>query len=225
MCGRYALFASGKQLQAQYNVMESFDWESRYNIAPTQRVPVLRLNTQFRRKLVLAHWGIEISPGGNKKLLINARSETAHEKNTFKTMIRHGRCVLPASGFYEWENKGLEKNPWLFQIKNEDTVPMALAGLLRETHDDSGLRYETVILTTKANKLMAPFHDRMPVIVPPRLLQDWLNPYLSFPKHWALPAFPAQNMAARPVSKGLNSVANEGPELLISSAPRQPTLF
>ena len=102
---------------------------------------------------------------------------------------------------------------------------LALAGLLRERVVDGDLHLETTILTTAPNELMAPIHNRMPVIVPRHLLQDWLNPHLAFPKSWALPPFPSARMGCKPVSTQLNQAGSEGPTLLVADGPRQPTLF
>ena len=225
MCGRYALFASNQQLQAQYGAINDFEWEPRYNIAPTDKVPLLRLDGRFRRRFDLAHWGFEIEPGGHKKLLLNARAETVTEKPTFKGLSRTSRCILPASGFFEWKKENGTKVPWFFQAKDEQTSTFALAGLLRERAVDGDLHLETTILTTAPNDLMAPIHDRMPVIVPQHLLQDWLNPHLAFPKNWALPAFPSAHMSCKPASTQLNHTGSEGPALLVADGPRQPTLF
>ena len=119
MCGRYALFKSGPQLGAEYGTVNLLDWNPRYNICPTDPVPVIRLDQGFRRQIHLAHWGFQTQTGGNARLLLNARAETVTEKPIFSALARHARCILPADGFYEWEKNNGQKNSLVFPVGSQ----------------------------------------------------------------------------------------------------------
>ncbi len=227
MCGRYALFGKADKMQVHYRVANDFEWEPRYNLAPTDKVPVLQLDSGFKRILSLAAWGFVNSQERGASLIINARAETVLDKPSFKPLTRVSRCVLPASGFYEWAKKDPDKMPRFISPVYEGAF-FSMAGLVRSSEEDGHLKQETVILTTQANSSIQPLHDRMPVILSTAEIQDWLNPNLSFPQELALRSFESEKMNIEIASKQVNSVGMEGAELLVQDEPvmpRQPSLF
>jgi putative SOS response-associated peptidase YedK len=195
MCGRYRLTARERYLRDHFGIEEDFSWTPRWNIAPTQRVPIIRQNgLNARRSFDLVRWGLIPSWARNASIAtktINAMSETAAEKPTFRDALRLRRCLIPADGFYEWQSIGpKQKQP--FSIGMVDDSMFAFAGLWERWQDPNGEFVETcTILTTRANALVADVHDRMPVILKsdqydlwldrgirnPALIADCLNPF------------------------------------------------
>lgn len=224
MCGRYALFGSPNKIQAQFKAANALDGSARYNIAPSEKVPILRLDKDYRRQFSMATWGWSPAAHTSASLLLNARAETLHEKPTFKAAARYDRCVLPADGFYEWSREGKVKTPWFFSNINEKES-LALAGLVRSFEQDGELRLETLIVTTAANSLVSSLHHRMPVILPNHHVQDWLNPNLAYPLTQASQPFASERMRSKPVSTALNEAGAEGINLHTPDMPRQPSLF
>lgn len=213
MCGRYTL--TTKDFTKHYGVEQGTLEFSSYNIAPTQNVPMVAV-LEGQRTLTPARWGL--IPSYTKDLshlklnLFNARSETAHEKASFKGPLRYKRCLIPASGFYEWKREGTVKTPHYIQMG--DASPFAFAGLY-ELYKDELL--SCTILTTSPNKLMAKLHDRMPVILSLDDYKRWLEPSLNRVEDVEDLLKPyAGKMQAHPVSRVVNNVRNDGPELLRS---------
>ena len=179
MCGRYRLSRRAEILTSYfYAKYEGLDWEARYNIAPTQTVPVIRQDAKEpMRRASLMRWGLvpnwvkDATVGAS---MINARSETAAEKPAFKDLLQRQRCLIPADGFYEWQKSGKSKQPYCFEmIENE---PFAFAGLWDSWQAPGGSTLETcTILTTTPNQLLADVHDRMPVILPAASYDLWLD--------------------------------------------------
>lgn len=218
MCGRYTLSATPEEVAALFALDEPFEpFPPRYNIAPTQPVAVVRL-TSGRRRLELVRWGLV--PHWAKDptalgLMHNARSETAAEKPAFRTALRHRRCLVPASGFYEWRRSGTTKAP--FHIRARDGGLLAFAGLAEEWVDgDGGIHESGAILTTAANATVAPVHDRMPVIVPPADFGRWLDVMGNDVRRVADLMRPAPDglLEAYPVSPAVNAARNEGEALV-----------
>ncbi len=217
MCGRFTLATDGAQLAAQFALPEPPQLGPRYNIAPTQSVAVVR-SAAVGRELVLMRWGLVPMWAKDPSIgsrMINARAETAAEKPAFRTALRQRRCLLPADGFYEWQATPDGKQPFYFHMA--DAAPFALAGLWERWKSPAGAPLEScTILTTEANDLLCPFHDRMPVIVAPADYARWLDPALRDPEavHDLLAPYDADSMAAHPVSRDVNRVANDGPQLV-----------
>ena len=223
MCGRYVLTTPGEVLAQIFatapppeELLEAI--VPRYNIAPTQKVPIVRQAASGERELALARWGL-VPPWakdpaiGNK--LINARAETAAEKPSFRDAMKRRRCLIPADAFYEWKKLDKGKQPFLLRLRGGPTF--AFAGLWSHwKNPESGANLETcTILTTTPNELTATVHDRMPVILPATTWQRWLDEAAQgTPFTELLVSFPAEQMEAFPVSKRVNSPANEGPDLL-----------
>ncbi len=217
MCGRFTLAAPAEQVATQFQLPETPALRPRYNIAPTQEVAAVRA-TEGGRELAMLRWGLVPSWAKDPSIgarMINARAETAAEKPAFRTALRQRRCLIPADGFYEWQAREGGKQP--FHIRLADGGLFALAGLYEHWKAPDGSWLSTcTILTTEANELMRPLHDRMPVIIAPEHYALWLAPGLRDvgPLQELLAPFPADQMAATPVSKAVNRVANDGPELL-----------
>ena len=178
MCGRYALDVTGSELAQVFGAMlgTGVNFEPRLNIAPTMEAPVLRVSQGASMRLDLLRWGLipawstDAEVGGR---LINARSETVFEKPAFKAAVRDRRCLIPARLFYEWERIGRSRIP--FGIRPSDDSFFAFAGIW-ERWEGADQTLETVaILTTSPNSIMAPIHDRMPVILNHHARRRWLD--------------------------------------------------
>lgn len=177
MCGRYTLYHDEEDLSSLFE-LDSFAVAPRYNVAPTQTVPIVRVGEGGRRERVDARWGLVPGwvkdVGAFKVLLFNARSETVAEKPSFRDAARRARCAVPASGFYEWTlGDDGRKQPWY--VHRRDGAPMVFAGLYAE-RGDGDPHVSTTVLTTVPNATMAPLHDRMPVVLAPGAIGRWLDP-------------------------------------------------
>ncbi|HMQ31497.1 MAG TPA: SOS response-associated peptidase [Chloroflexaceae bacterium] len=217
MCGRFTLAVPAEQVAAQFQLPATPELAPRYNIAPTQQVAAVRA-AEVGRELSMFRWGLVPSWAKDPSVgarMINARAETAAEKPAFRTALRQRRCLIPADGFYEWQAREGGKQP--FHIRLADGGLFALAGLYEHWKAPDGAWLSTcTILTTAANALMRPLHDRMPVILAPEHYALWLDPGLrdAGPLQELLAPFPPDRMVATPVSKAVNRATNEGPELL-----------
>jgi putative SOS response-associated peptidase YedK len=195
MCGRMVLTRSASELAAEFSLAEIAELMPRYNIAPSQPIGVIRVDAEGQRDLSLLHWGLIPSWAKDRAIgnrMINARAETAAEKPSFRTALRRRRCIVPADGFYEWqqvaaesaagaEAKGGKKPkpariPHLF--KRPDGASLAIAGLWETWTDrETGEHVEScTLLTTEANALVRPIHHRMPVILESPDWALWLDP-------------------------------------------------
>jgi len=218
MCGRYRL-SRRKQLVEEYfdSVSNEEEWSPRYNIAPTQPVPVIRQNPKEPvRELSLMHWGLVPSWAKDSSLaakMINARSETASTKPAFRDALKSRRCLIPADGFYEWKRVGKTKQPFCFEINDGELF--AFAGLWDRWKDPSGGWVKTCsILTTTPNAVTAAVHDRMPVILDPDSYDFWLDPGMHNVAAISelLKPFDARQMRCFPISTRINSVVNDDEE-------------
>jgi putative SOS response-associated peptidase YedK len=219
MCGRYTLTTPAPKLAEHFQLDTVPNLTPRYNIAPTQLVAIVRAVPPGKRELTLARWGLVPSWAADVKIgnrLLNARAETVADKPAFRNAFRGRRCLIPADGFYEWQPlAGRKKQPYHIRLK--DAEPFALAGLWeRWTSPDGSPLESCTILTTEANDLARPIHDRMPVILPPEaydlwldlgmrdvhLLQTCMRPYL------------AEAMVAVPVGPGVGNARFDDPQCL-----------
>jgi putative SOS response-associated peptidase YedK len=231
MCGRFVSHATTADLADWFSVDEvvADDLGARYNVAPTDEAYIVAESREGLRRLGTARWGLvpfwSDGPQGAAKM-INARSETLLSK--FKRTFEKRRCIVPADGFYEWEKVGGRKQPW--HIHRSDGQPFAFAGLWEAWYpkDSEGAEGERLvtcsIITTRANAVVAPLHDRMPAVLPRETWGPWLDPAnddlaslqgLLGPLDDAL-------VTREAVSTAVNSVRNDGPELL--APPDTPTL-
>ncbi len=221
MCGRFTLRAPASVIAAQFSLFEVPFWKPRFNIAPTQPVPVVRMSPQqaeLQREFVLLHWGLVPSwatdPAiGNR--LINARAETAADKPSFRAAMRRRRCLIVADGFYEWQSIGKRRQPMFIHMR--DDQPLAFAGLWESWEGAGHSSLEScTILTTTANDVVRPIHDRMPVIVAPQDYQRWLDPAVQKPEPILplLRPYPSEAMDAYAVSTRVNSPARDEAECI-----------
>jgi len=226
VCGRYAFYTPTEAVVRLFGVTENHapDLTPRYNIAPTQEVPVVRLSadggggTQPARELALVRWGLvpfwAKDPSiGNR--MINARGESVAEKPAFRAAFSRRRCLVPADGFFEWQKTVTGKQPWYIHAR--DGQPLAFAGLW-EIWDAKGTQAplaSCTIVTTRANDFMKRLHDRMPVILDEEAREAWLDPETPKPLlKGLLEPLDDERLAAYPVSRKVNSPSNESPELL-----------
>ena len=217
MCGRYELHTQPAALALAFGVPFPTAMRARYNIAPMQDVSIIRHAKTGVRELANVRWGLvprwAKDPAiGNK--MINARSETLAEKPSFRTALKHHRCLLPANGFYEWmQSPAGTKQP--IHIGMKDGSPFAFAGLFERWLSPAGEVLDTcTIITTGANALLSPLHDRMPVIVPAVAFDRWLDVANDDTAPLFAP-YPAEAMMYYPVSTRVNSVKNDDAKLIV----------
>ncbi len=216
MCGRFVLITPGEVLAEQFQLGEVPALSPRYNIAPTQPVAAVRLAREgTARELVLLRWGLIPSWAKDPSIgprLINARSETVAEKPSFRGAFKSRRCLVPADGFYEWQRQERGRQP--FFIRMSEGTPFAIAGLWEHWQGPGGEVIEScTLLTTEANEIMRPLHDRMPVILNPKDYDLWLDPTVQ-KREALLPLlrpYAAEAMLAYPVRSVVNSPANDSP--------------
>jgi putative SOS response-associated peptidase YedK len=218
MCGRYTLRKPSREIAEAFDVPEVFEFPPRFNIAPTQGVPVVRLAPdRAARGLDLLHWGLIPSWADDPAIgsrMINARAETVATKPAFRHAFKAKRCLVVTDAFYEWRKVDGRKQPYLIHLK--DDRPFAFAGLW-ESWNKGGEPIEScTIITTEANELMAPIHDRMPVIVPESAYDLWLDTVVKDPGKLQplLVPFPAEEMEAYPVSTLVNNPRNDVEECM-----------
>ena len=221
MCGRFTMYSSRDELARLFgfDTDDVPDQLPRYNIAPTQLVAVVRQD-DGQRVIKPLRWGLIPSWAKDAKIgnsLINARSETVAEKPAFRAAFKKRRCLIPTSGFFEWMATGGKKKQPL-HIRLIDGRPFALAGLWEHWSGGAGDPVEScTILTTTANDLMRPFHDRMPVILAREDYGTWLDPETPPERLQALlRPYPAEAMVAVPVGSYVSNPRNEGPQCLAS---------
>ena len=215
MCGRYTLRVSPAELAEIFAVLNSIEWEPRFNIAPTQMVPAVRMDGAARvaaslRWGLVPWWANDMSIGAR---MINARSESVDTNRAFRDAFRRHRCLIPADGFYEWKKAGKERQPYNFSLKDDSLF--AFASIWDRWKSPAGAKIESCsILTTEANSLVVRIHDRMPVILPRRHYEAWLTTpeaQAEKLKELLVPLDPAL-MKSYPVSRLVNKPDNDGPE-------------
>lgn len=217
MCGRFALSHVPIFLLERYGLLDPIK-APRYNIAPTRHTPVIIRRAGESPELESMHWGLVPSWSRDMALaarLINARADTVDEKRSFRDAFRWRRCLVPASGFYEWRREGGDRTPHYFSASDE-TAPLVFAGLWELwTRSGHGV-YSFTIITTEANATVAPVHDRMPVILPPADWDEWLDP-----DNHHVPALKALLRPAAegtlhcwPVGPHVNNSRNDGKECI-----------
>lgn len=210
MCGRFALDLPPKKLAEHFDLTGELDFSASWNISPSTRICTVTADGEGRRHLHKMKWGLIPSWANDAKIgnkLANARGETVAVKPSFRFPFKYHRCIIPASGFYEWKTEKGVKCPWYISLKSGE--PMAFAGLWETWQPKEGEKVESCcIITTDANTLMQPIHDRMPVILDQDQWIIWLSPQ----EHLAdklLPLIRSHNsalMQAWPVSRELNRV-------------------
>ena len=220
MCGRFTLTANPADLQEAFYWVDfgNADLTPRYNIAPTQGIPVV--TNEGSHKLDFFTWGLvpfwakDPSIGSR---MINARAETLAEKPSFKNAFKRRRCLILADGFYEWQKLPGEKSKTPMFIHLKDGKPFAFAGLWEEWHSPDGSQIlSATIITTSPNKLVAPIHNRMPVILAESAYEQWLAPGEADTQNLSryLIPYPAEAMETYAVSRLVNSPQNDQPSLI-----------
>ena len=218
MCGRYMITSAREAIKRVFDVPTLFELAPRYNVAPTQEVPVVRLQ-EGERELVMLRWGLIPSWAKDPEIgnrMINARAETVPEKPSFRAAFRRRRCLVVADGFYEWQKRPHgPKQPYYITVGNGG--PFGFAGLWERWSDpiEGYLVESCTIVTTMANERLEPIHDRMPVIIDPSDIDAWLdtsgNPAIA---QALLAPYPAERMSAYPISRRINNVKNDDPACL-----------
>jgi putative SOS response-associated peptidase YedK len=223
MCGRFTLRTPARDLVEIFELLREPELFPRYNIAPTQNVAVIRQDGKSR-ELSLMRWGLVPTWSKDPKAgppLINARAETVATKPSFRTAFKRRRCLIPADGFYEWQKQTDSKTKIPHYIRMAKDRAFAFAGLWETWHGNDGSALDScTIVTTDANDLMLPLHDRMPVILPEENFAQWLDPKNeNVPELEALlrPYSPTE-MTAFPISTLVNSPRNERPECIVPAS-------
>jgi putative SOS response-associated peptidase YedK len=212
MCGRYTLRSRGSDKFYGVPASQLPFLAPRYNIAPTQSVPVI-VARRGERRLALFQWGLIPSWSKEPKGFINARAETLLDKPSFSESFQRRRCLIPADGFYEWQRHGRSKQPYFFQMKDE--ASFAFAGIW-DRWQGSGLSITScAIITTTPNELLATIHDRMPVILDDEAQDSWLrsNALPSELTEMLVP-FPGSRMKSFPVSSRVNGAEADDAQLV-----------
>jgi putative SOS response-associated peptidase YedK len=220
MCGRFTLKESVDTLASLFDITPPPDLHDRFNIAPTQGIAAIRQSSSGQgRELAQMRWGLIpawAKDPASLPLLINARAETAATKPAFRAALRYRRCLVPASGFYEWQRLGREKRP--FHIRMKDAAPFAMAGLWEHWVGPDGSEIDTcALLTIESNEIMRSVHDRMPVILSPDTYDLWLDPDVQDVEiiRPLLRSYPSEAMVAFPVTPHVNNARNDDPQCLL----------
>ena len=226
MCGRFTLKSPGRIKFDHVNGSSLLPLLPRYNIAPSQTVLVF---ADFGNgpELSPLTWGLIPSWSNDGKGFINARSETIETKPSFSESFQQRRCLIPADGFFEWKRTGKAKQPFYFQLNDESVF--AFAGVWDRWKKNNVAIASCAIITTEANELLNPIHDRMPVILHPELQGIWLDPRTGSAELKELLApFPACEMKSHPVGSGVNKPDNDNAELVVrvdAEPGTTPSLF
>lgn len=235
MCGRYRLSRRKQIIEEQFDTADwQDDWSPRYNIAPTQQIPVIRQHPRepvrqisSMRWGLIPHWARDASIANGT---INAKSETAATKPAFRDPLKFRRCLIPADGFYEWARKNGSKQPYCFEVNEGELY--AFAGLWDGWKDASGNWVRTCsILTTTPNAVTSAIHDRMPVILHPESYDLWLDPGMQNVAEISelLKPYDPHLMRCYPVSTRINYVVNDDCEccrpVVVADSQNQSNLF
>ena len=218
MCGRYKIVTDAQALYDAFQVQAELEAATlaRYNVAPaTDQLVILSEGghrvARWHRWGLIPHWAKDRAIGYKT---INARGEGIAAKPAFRAAFRQHRCLVPATGFYEWRAEGGAKQPYLIRLRNGGLF--AFAGLWESWNSPEGELRSFTIITTEPNELMARIHDRMPAIIPRAQYARWLDPELRDPAaiQPLIASYPAAELQAIPVGRGINNARNQGPELI-----------
>jgi putative SOS response-associated peptidase YedK len=209
MCGRYTLSTPAGRLAEEFQLDSTVEIPPSYNVAPTQQVATV-IEDEEGRRLEMLRWGLVPSWADDPDIgarMINARSETAPEKPSFRRAFRGRRCLIAADGFYEWKREDGGKQPYYFRM--QDGRPFAFAGLWESWEKGDGILRTCAILTTRANSVLEDVHDRMPVILPHDAYNAWLDPDADREELGELMIpYPYDDLETYPVSRFVNSPRN-----------------
>jgi len=217
MCARFTLFTPGDRIARMFRLGQVPTLQPRYNVAPSQLVAVVGTKASGSgRGLAMFRWGFvphwAAAPNGPRT--VNAKAETAAEKPMFGDSVRHRRCLIPADGFYEWEDTPQGKKPLFYRLSSGE--PMALAGIWDCWPGPTEKLFTCAILTTPANPLVEPVHDRMPAILPEEAWDAWLDPNRTDPAKLLplLQPLSAGRMEVVPASPVVNNSKYDAPDCL-----------
>ena len=217
MCGRFIIISTPSGIVAKFLLMD-FSFYTRYNIAPTQDIHGIIYDSELGRRIahkyawgLVPHWAKDKTNAGR---MINARAETLSEKASFRAAFKHRRCLIPASGFYEWKTEGGKKQPYLIRLKDEEIF--AFAGIYEHWEKDGESLDTAAIITCEPNEFMSLIHTRMPVILNPDNYDEWLAPDNTDIASLSRLFVPCKSsrMNAHRVSNAVSNPRNEGPELI-----------
>jgi putative SOS response-associated peptidase YedK len=217
MCGRYAITTAPEAMRRLFRYFEQPNFPPRYNVAPTQPIPVVRLH-EGKRQFALVRWGLLpawVKDPKNFTLLINARGESVNDKPAFRNAMKYRRCLIPADGFFEWKVEGRNKRPYF--VYRSDRAPFAFAGLWENWMGPNGEEVESAaIVTTDASPSTRHIHHRMPVMLEPEQFDMWLDTRNVDTQMASALIGPLQDdkVAAHEISPRVNRVANDQPEVL-----------
>jgi putative SOS response-associated peptidase YedK len=216
MCGRYAITTAPEAIRQLFRYPELPNFPPRYNVAPTQPIPIVRI-WEGQRQFALMRWGLVpswVKDPRNFSLLINARADTVNDKPAFKNAMKYRRCLIPADGFYEWKRDGKVNRPYFIRLK--EGAPFAFAGLWETWSGPNGEEVDTAaIVTTDANEALHHIHHRMPVILPASAYDLWLDCRNVDALTASALLVPAQSdlFEAFEISPAVNRADNDGPQL------------
>jgi putative SOS response-associated peptidase YedK len=233
MCGRYVIFSTPEAIRALFRYGEQPNFPPRYNVAPSQPIPVVRL-VDGKPSFALMRWGLLPSWVDEPKtfpLLINARGESVLDKPAFRNAMRRRRCLIPTDGFYEWQAgaAGGPKQAYVVRARTSGdggATPLAFAGLWETWTGPNGEELDTAtIVTTHANRTLAAIHPRMPVFVPPEAFDRWLDCNAVPAEEAASLIKPADDalLDAYPISPAVNRVANDSDALIAPLSTQTPS--
>lgn len=211
MCGRYTLFTSEDEIIRSFDLTDPIEaYEPSYNVAPGQNVLAIIHDGKSRRAGYL-RWGLVPSWARDEKIgykMINARSETAHEKPSFKKLMARKRCLIIADSFYEWKQTDGSKQPNRIQTANRQLF--SFAGLWDKWEQDDRILFTCTMLTKDANDFMKDIHHRMPIILPKEKEAKWIDPHVKKPieAKELLYSFETEDLSAYPVSTHVNAARN-----------------
>jgi putative SOS response-associated peptidase YedK len=225
MCGRYVIISAPEVIGALFGCEETPDFPPRYNVAPTEPVPIVRQERE-RRHFALVRWGLIPSWVKDPRafpLLINVRGESVLDKPAFRAAMRYRRCLFPADGFYEWRREGKRRVPFFVRPRRDG--PIAFAGLWETWSGPNGEELESAaIVTTQANRTLAAIHERMPVVVPREAFDLWLDPAVDAKAAAAVLApAPDSLFEAYEISPAVNRAGQDGPHLIAPAASQPPS--
>jgi len=214
MCGRFFIDLSPSDILERFNIPGQESFFQNYNITPSQHIAAIRAG-DTGRELVRLKWGLLPSWSKTDKSqysMINARAETVHSKPAYRNAFRQRRCLIPASGFYEWQKTATGKQPWAIGMK--DDAPFAMAGIWEHWQQGEQVIESCSIIVTESNDCIRPIHDRMPCIISAEEYDQWLDKGNTKTDDLLplLRSYPSDAMKAWPVSTRVNSPANNSPE-------------
>jgi putative SOS response-associated peptidase YedK len=222
MCGRYAFFSPAEAVKRIFALDDVPELEPRYNIAPTQSVPAVRMGEEGARAFAMLHWGLVPKWAKERAIgnrMINARSETLAEKPSFREAFKKRRCLVLADGWYEWQVAAGGKQPWF--IRRKDSRPFAFAGLWERWKDPAvGSTLEScTIVTTDAAESIKKIHERMPVVLEESDWDRWMDTAFSDTETLSELLKPGdpKTFEAWPVSREVNAPKNQGPALIAAA--------